>query len=59
LSESGVQVDVLAMQDVKDLAPYRAVVAGSAVRKFKWLPEVFSQRTTAGIGTPSAPGPRI
>jgi menaquinone-dependent protoporphyrinogen oxidase len=39
LSESGAQVDVLAMQDVKDLAPYRAVVAGSAIRKSKWLPE--------------------
>ena len=39
LSESGAQVDVLAMQDVQDLAPYRAVVAGSAIRKSKWLPE--------------------
>jgi menaquinone-dependent protoporphyrinogen oxidase len=39
LSESGGQVDVLAMQDVKDLAPYRAVVAGSAIRSSKWLPE--------------------
>jgi len=39
LSENGLQVDVLPMQDVKDLAPYRAVVAGSAIRKSKWLPE--------------------
>ena len=39
LSENGAQVDVLAMQDVKDLSPYRAVVAGSAIRKSKWLPE--------------------
>ncbi len=30
LSESGVQVDVLSMKDVKDLAKYRSVVAGSA-----------------------------
>ena len=39
LSDSGAQVDVLAMRDVQDLAPYRAVVAGSAIRKKKWLPE--------------------
>ncbi len=39
LSESGAPVDVLAMQDVGDLAPYRAVVAGSAIRNGKWLPE--------------------
>lgn len=39
LSESGAQVDVLAMQAVTDLAPYQAVVAGSALQKFKWLPE--------------------
>jgi menaquinone-dependent protoporphyrinogen oxidase len=39
LSEGGAQVDVLAMKEVTDLAVYDAVVAGSAVRKFKWLPE--------------------
>ncbi|MGE5248780.1 MAG: flavodoxin domain-containing protein [Bacteroidota bacterium] len=39
LAGSGVQVDVLPMQDVKDLGPYRAVVAGSAVRDRQWLPE--------------------
>ena len=39
LAEGGTQVDVLPMQDVKDLAPYRAVVAGSAVRDRQWLPE--------------------
>ncbi len=39
LTEGGVQVDVLPMQEVKDLAPYQAVVAGSAIRKSKWLPE--------------------
>ena len=32
LAESGVQVDVLPMKDVTDLAPYRAVVAGSAIQ---------------------------
>jgi menaquinone-dependent protoporphyrinogen oxidase len=41
LSEKGVQVDVLPMQDVKDLEPYRAVVAGSAIRGQKWLPEAM------------------
>jgi menaquinone-dependent protoporphyrinogen oxidase len=39
LTESGVEVDVRPMQDAQDLAPYRAVVAGSAIRNSKWLPE--------------------
>jgi len=39
LSEGGAQVEVLPMQDVKDLTPYQAIVAGSAIRKSKWLPE--------------------
>ena len=29
------------MQDVKDLAPYAAVVAGSAIQGAKWLPEAM------------------
>ena len=41
LTEGGTQVDVLPMQSVKDLTPYRAVVAGSAIRKSKWLPEAI------------------
>jgi menaquinone-dependent protoporphyrinogen oxidase len=41
LAEGGAQVDVLAMQDVKDLAPYRAVVAGSAIQNKQWLPEAI------------------
>lgn len=41
LMESGTQVDVIRMQDVKDLTPYRAVVAGSAIRGSKWLPEAM------------------
>jgi menaquinone-dependent protoporphyrinogen oxidase len=41
LAECGVQVDVLRMQDVKDLAPYRAVVAGSAIQGRRWLPEAM------------------
>lgn len=41
LGECGYTVDVLPMQDVKDLAGYRAVVAGSAIRGAKWLPEAM------------------
>lgn len=39
LAESGAQVDVRPMQDVQDLTPYRAVVAGSAIQGGEWLPE--------------------
>jgi menaquinone-dependent protoporphyrinogen oxidase len=39
LSEGGAQVDVMSMNDVKDLSVYRAVVVGSAIRGSKWLPE--------------------
>jgi menaquinone-dependent protoporphyrinogen oxidase len=41
LIESGAQVEVRPMKDVKDLAPYRAVVAGSAIHGGKWLPEAM------------------
>ena len=41
LSKGGTQVEVLPMQDVKDLSVYRAVVAGSAIRGSKWLPEAM------------------
>lgn len=41
LSESGAQVDVLPMQEVKDLSPYSAVVAGSAIQNKGWLPEAI------------------
>lgn len=41
LATRGVQVDVLPMQAVRDLAPYRAVIAGSAIRTSKWLPEAM------------------
>ena len=41
LVESGVQVDVCPMQDVKDLTPYGAVVAGSAIQSAQWLPEAM------------------
>lgn len=41
LSEAGELVDVLPMNAVKDLAPYRAVVAGSAIQNKQWLPEAM------------------
>ena len=41
LSQHGTQVEVLPMQDVKDLSMYGAVVAGSAMRSSKWLPEAM------------------
>jgi menaquinone-dependent protoporphyrinogen oxidase len=41
LSESGAQVEVRPMKDVQDLAPYQAVVAGSAIHGGQWLPEAM------------------
>ncbi len=41
LTEKGARVDVLRMQDVNDLAPYTAVVAGSAIQNKQWLPEAM------------------
>jgi len=42
LVEGGAQVDVLPMRQVTDLAPYRAVVAGSPIHGQKWLPEAMA-----------------
>ncbi len=39
LMMNGLSVALLPMEEVKDLSSYCAVVAGSAVRKSKWLPE--------------------
>jgi menaquinone-dependent protoporphyrinogen oxidase len=41
LTENGAQVDVRPMQEVEDLAPYGAVVAGSAIQGGEWLPEAM------------------
>ncbi|MBN1536506.1 MAG: flavodoxin domain-containing protein [Anaerolineales bacterium] len=41
LAESGLIVEVHDMKDVKDLSPYRAVVAGSAIQGNQWLPEAI------------------
>jgi len=41
LADLGEEVDILRMRDVKDLAVYKAVVAGSAIQAGKWLPEAM------------------
>ncbi len=41
LADGGAAADVRPMKEVKDLAPYRAVVAGSAIHGGKWLPEAM------------------
>lgn len=41
LKEGGAEVDVRRMEDVTDLTPYSAVVAGSAIRNKQWLPEAM------------------
>jgi menaquinone-dependent protoporphyrinogen oxidase len=51
LREGGVEVEVRRMEDVTDLAPYTAVVAGSAIRGKEWLPEAmqFMQKHQAAL----------
>jgi menaquinone-dependent protoporphyrinogen oxidase len=51
LQENGAEVEVRRMQDVNDLTPYSAVVAGSAVRNKQWLPEAmqFMQKHQATL----------
>ena len=39
--KSSAQVDVLPVQEVKDLSPYQAVVVGSAIQAAQWLPEAM------------------
>jgi menaquinone-dependent protoporphyrinogen oxidase len=46
LTDGGAQVEVLPMQEVKDLSVYEAIVAGSAMRSSKWLPEAMQFITT-------------
>jgi menaquinone-dependent protoporphyrinogen oxidase len=41
LATSGARVDVRPMQEVHDLSPYQAVVAGSAIQGGQWLPEAM------------------
>ena len=55
LTESGALVDVVPMKDVKDLASYRAVVAGSAIRGGKWLPEAMQFMHTHRVALTQKP----
>lgn len=41
LTDCGLQVEVRPMTEIKDLTPYRAVVAGSAIQESQWLPEAL------------------
>jgi menaquinone-dependent protoporphyrinogen oxidase len=41
LTDNGAQVEVRRMEEVTDLTPYGAVVAGSAIRGKQWLPEAM------------------
>ncbi len=42
LAENGASVEVRPMQEVEDLRPYQAVVAGSAIQAGEWLPEAMA-----------------
>ena len=41
LIDCGELVDIIPMEDVKDIDPYEAVVVGSAIRGGAWLPEAL------------------
>jgi menaquinone-dependent protoporphyrinogen oxidase len=41
LTEKGFLVDVIPMPEVKEISPYRAVIAGSAIQAGAWLPEAM------------------
>jgi menaquinone-dependent protoporphyrinogen oxidase len=41
LTELGNQVDLIPMPEVKQISPYKAVVAGSAIQGSAWLPEAM------------------
>lgn len=51
LTDRGIDVDVRPVQEVHDLAPYSAVVAGSAIQGGAWLPEAmqFVQKNRAAL----------
>ena len=59
LSQRGTQVEVLPMQDVKDLSVYGAVAAGSAMRSSKWLPEAMQFITTHRAVLSQKPFPHL
>jgi menaquinone-dependent protoporphyrinogen oxidase len=41
LADSGLDIDVLPMNEVKNIELYKAVIAGSAIQAAKWLPEAM------------------
>ena len=41
LRRNGALVDVRPMNEIQDLTPYQAVVAGSAIQNHQWLPEAM------------------
>jgi len=41
LSDLGESVDAIPMRDIKDVSPYKAVIAGSAIQAAKSLPEAM------------------
>jgi menaquinone-dependent protoporphyrinogen oxidase len=53
LAAKGARVDVLPMSTAKNLSAYHAVVAGSAIRASKWLPEAleFVSKNQAVLST--------
>jgi menaquinone-dependent protoporphyrinogen oxidase len=53
LTEHGAEVDVRAMQEVRDLTPYKAAVVGSAIQNRQWLPEAmdFVHANRAALNT--------
>lgn len=55
LAEGGALVDVLPMQEVKDLSGYRAIVAGSAIQDKRWLPEALEWLKTQRGGLVGKP----
>jgi menaquinone-dependent protoporphyrinogen oxidase len=52
LAENGAEVDVRPMEQVTDISPYHAIVAGSAIQGKQWLPEAlqFLQTHQAILG---------
>jgi menaquinone-dependent protoporphyrinogen oxidase len=55
LLTSGAAVDVLPMEAVADVGGYRAVVAGSAIRGGKWLPEAITFMLTHQVALQRRP----
>ena len=41
LARNDAHIELLPMQDVRDLSPYHTVIVGSAIRGSRWLPEAI------------------